>query len=103
MMSHPGQSSVGSQQRLSASETGQFDQPRAKLNLKILYLTPGCFDKGGISRYSRYQIRGLRELVGEENVFVHSFLGPGMDDFEEDVSVSNYAGGTSAVNKLSFI
>lgn len=71
--------------------------------MKILYLTPGCFDKGGISRYSRYQIRGLRKLVGDENVFVHSVLGHGPDDFEETIRVAHYAGGTSTVNKLSFI
>ena len=47
--------------------------------MKILYLTPGCFDKGGISRYNRYQIQALRMLAGAENVFVFSLLGPGLE------------------------
>ena len=71
--------------------------------MKILFLTPGCFDKGGISRYSRYQIRALGNIVGEENVFVHSLLGPGSDDFEEDFPVSQFAGGTSLVKKIRFV
>lgn len=94
---------MGFQRRFLASEMRLADQLRAKLDLKILYLTPGCFDKGGISRYSRYQIRGLRELVGEENVFVHSLLGPGTDDFEEDLKVAHYSSGTGMVSKVSFI
>lgn len=71
--------------------------------MKVLYLTPGCFDKGGISRYSRYQIRALRELVGDENVFVHSLFGPAADDFEEELRVAHYGSGMSAFSKLSFI
>jgi phosphatidylinositol alpha-1,6-mannosyltransferase len=94
---------VGSQPRFSASERPQRSETPAKVEVKILYLTPGCFDKGGISRYSRYQIRGLRELVGDENVSIHSLLGPGTDDFEEDLRVDNYARGAGTVNKLSFI
>ncbi len=42
---------------------------------RVLYLTPGCFDKGGISRYSRYQITALRYICGPENVRVLSLLG----------------------------
>lgn len=71
--------------------------------MKVLFLTPGCFDKGGISRYSRYQIRALGNIVGEENVFVHSLLGPGSDDFEEEFPVSKFAGGTSLGNKITFV
>ena len=52
--------------------------------MRILYLTPGCFDKGGISRYSRYQIEALREIHGVDNVRVMSLLGPGGDSFEEN-------------------
>jgi len=44
--------------------------------MNILYLTVGIFDKGGISRYNRFQIRALRELVGAERVTVLSLLGP---------------------------
>lgn len=59
----------------------------------ILYLTPGCFDKGGISRYSRYQISALRELVGDEAVRVYSVRRPAEDDFETPFSVWWSAGG----------
>ena len=55
--------------------------------MKILYITPGCFDKGGISRYNRYQITACRELFGKENVKVFSLLGPSDDDFEDPFSV----------------
>lgn len=48
--------------------------------MKITYLTPGVFDKGGISRYCRYQINVLRELLGRENVQVISRSGPKHDD-----------------------
>lgn len=44
--------------------------------MKILYLTPGVFDKGGISRYNRHQITALRELLGQTQVTVVSLLGP---------------------------
>jgi phosphatidylinositol alpha-1,6-mannosyltransferase len=71
--------------------------------VKILYLTPGCFDKGGISRYSRYQITALRELVGAANVKVHSILGPTHDDFEDDFEVTSYAGGLSTFNKFNYL
>lgn len=50
--------------------------------MKILYITPGCFDKGGISRYSRYQISALREIYGSNNVKVLSFLGRDDNSFE---------------------
>lgn len=55
---------------------------------RILYLTPGCFDKGGISRYSRYQIQALRAVVGDENVRALSLLGPGSDGFETPFEIT---------------
>lgn len=70
--------------------------------MKIFYLTPGCFDKGGISRYSRYQISALRTLVGKENVSVFSVLGPSDEDFEDDFEVTYFAGGTSKLQRLAF-
>ncbi len=69
--------------------------------MKILYLTPGCFDKGGISRYNRYQISALRELVGERNVRVLSLLSPDEGAIEEPMEV--YASyGPDKRGKLSF-
>lgn len=44
--------------------------------MRVLYLTPGVFDKGGISRYNRHQITALRELLGQTKVTVVSLLGP---------------------------
>jgi phosphatidylinositol alpha-1,6-mannosyltransferase len=49
---------------------------------KILFLTPGCFDKGGISRYCRYQMDALREIAGKDNVRILSLLGPDPEGFE---------------------
>lgn len=69
---------------------------------RLLYLTTGCYDKGGISRYNRYQIRALRELLGESSVRVFSLLGPAPDGFEEPFATSYYAGGVSARFKGAF-
>ena len=69
---------------------------------KILYLTPGCFDKGGISRYNRYQIRCLRELQGERKIKVYSLLGPQSGDFEEEFKVSWHGWGASFVSKVIY-
>ena len=69
---------------------------------KILYLTPGCFDKGGISRYNRYQIRSLRELIGARNIKVLSLLGPQPGDFEEEFQVSWNGWGATFLSKVFF-
>lgn len=61
--------------------------------MKILYVTPGCFDKSGISRYSRYQITALRELFGENNIVVYSLLGKTTFTFEDNFTVTWSAGG----------
>ena len=70
--------------------------------MKILYLTPGCFDKGGISRYSRYQISALREIYGKENVIVYSLLGKDKDSIEEDIDVQWSGKGPDIRSKLLF-
>jgi phosphatidylinositol alpha-1,6-mannosyltransferase len=69
---------------------------------KILYLSPGCFDKGGISRYNRYQIRALRELVGEHKVKSFSLLGPQEGDFEDHFKVDWHGWGATISSKLMF-
>ena len=51
---------------------------------RILYLTPGVFDKGGISRYGRYQITALRQFA---EVRVLSLCGPDADSFEDPFAV----------------
>ena len=73
------------------------------INKKILYLSPGCFDKGGISRYNRYQINALREILGENNVKVFSLLPPQEGDFEDHFEVSWHAWGISKFSKISYI
>jgi phosphatidyl-myo-inositol dimannoside synthase len=71
--------------------------------MKILYITPGCFDKGGISRYNRYQITACRELFGKENVKVFSLLGPSDDDFEDPFSVEWHGTGANGKSKMVLI
>ena len=70
---------------------------------KILYLTTGCFDKGGISRYNRYQIRALREIYNPKNIKVLSLSPPREGDFEDYFEVDFYAWGTSLFSKFFFV
>ncbi len=53
----------------------------------ILYLSTGMFYKGGIARYSRYQVEALRRIVGKDNVRVLSLMGRASDDFEAGFEV----------------
>lgn len=71
--------------------------------MKILFLTPGCFDKGGISRYSRYQILALRDLFGDDHVRVLSLLGPQVGDFETPFVVHWHGRGNQIWQKLRFV
>jgi phosphatidylinositol alpha-1,6-mannosyltransferase len=68
----------------------------------IVVLATGVFDKGGISRYTRYHVRALRESEGG-GVFVLSLLGPGPNDFEESFSVDYSGDGTSLSSKAAFV
>lgn len=68
--------------------------------MNILYLTPGVFDKGGISRYCRYQVRALRELLGEKAVRVLSLAPPDAHGFEEPFEVDFASAGPSLRGKL---
>jgi phosphatidylinositol alpha-1,6-mannosyltransferase len=70
--------------------------------MKILYLSPGCFDMGGISRYNRYQIQALKEIVGKENVRALSLLGRDKGGFQEDFEVYWSAGGIQSSNKIRY-
>jgi len=69
---------------------------------RILYLSPGVFDKGGISRYSRFQVRALRELLGEDNVSVLSLLPPDAFGFERTFPVDFASLGPSLPGKALF-
>lgn len=68
--------------------------------MRVLYLTPGCFDKGGISRYSRYQIEALRVVHGVEAVRVLSLMGRDDHSLEGDFDV-DWQGLPGSVSRLS--
>jgi len=70
--------------------------------LKTLFLTPGCFDKGGISRYSRYQIDALERIVGAGSLRTMSLLGPTADSLEGFVKVDWVANGNGLRHKAAF-
>ena len=72
----------------------------AIINSRILFLTPGCFDKGGISRYCRYQINALREIFGDPNVRALSLLGPDPEGFETPYAVT-WHGPTARASKAT--
>ncbi len=71
--------------------------------MKILYITPGCFDKGGISRYNRYQITACRELFGTDQMKVFSLLGPSDNDFEDPFSVEWHGTTANGKSKLGLV
>lgn len=70
--------------------------------MRVVFLTPGCFDKGGISRYCRYQIEALREFIGPKQIEVLSLLGPDENDFETPFHVDWHGGRAGELNKLKF-
>jgi len=74
--------------------------------VKILYLTPGIFDKGGISRYNRHQIGSLQNLCGPTSVVALSLLGPSntKNDLETPFVVNWYGPSSHAGprEKLAF-
>jgi phosphatidylinositol alpha-1,6-mannosyltransferase len=69
---------------------------------RVVYLTPGVFDKGGISRYGRHQIRALRELLGADAVAVLSLAPPVAGDFEEPFAVDFASFGASTRGRAFF-
>ena len=71
--------------------------------MKILFVSPGCFDKGGISRYNRYQLQALRARYGTENIKVLSLLGPDDNSFEGGFDVYWNGHGISAKDKIGLI
>lgn len=71
--------------------------------MRVLYLTTGCFDKGGVSRYSRYQIRALRELFGCESVKPVSLLGPDEFGFEDWCPVDWHGTKGKTADKVRFV
>ncbi len=74
--------------------------PRMK---SVVYLTPGVFDKGGISRYSRYQIRALRDLCGADAVSVISLDPPRASGFEDLFAVDFASSGLTPEGRALFV
>ena len=72
--------------------------------VRVLILTPGVFDKGGISRYVRYQARALAESPRISEVETFSLSGRRIDDFEEPFDAA-WAGPTSldAAARMLFV
>jgi phosphatidyl-myo-inositol dimannoside synthase len=69
---------------------------------RVLYLSPGVFDKGGISRYSRFQVRALRELLAPSEVKVLSLLPPDAFGFEQAFPVDFASLGPTLPGKALF-
>lgn len=69
---------------------------------KVLYLASGVFDKGGISRYCRHQVRALRDILGGDAVSVLSLLPPDAQSFEEPFAVDFASFGPSRAGKALF-
>jgi phosphatidylinositol alpha-1,6-mannosyltransferase len=67
-----------------------------------LYMSVGVFDKGGVSRYSRYQIRALREVLGERALITLSLRGPECGGFEDPIEIDYYAGGLGWFSRFRF-
>lgn len=71
--------------------------------MKVLFLGTDVFAKGGIPRYSIYQIKALKEIIGSQNVFVFSLAGRNPSNaFEERVNADYVEGGITFINKLRF-
>lgn len=70
---------------------------------RILYLATGVFDKGGIARYSRYQIQALREILGPERVDVLSLLPPPADALETPFLIGYAGRGVGRASKARYV
>ncbi|MFO0983943.1 MAG: hypothetical protein U1E76_19845 [Planctomycetota bacterium] len=61
--------------------------------MRVLFLRPTS-SRGGIQRYSRHQVRALRELHGDAKLSVLSLLPPAEHGFEDPVEVEAWHGST---------
>lgn len=80
---------------------GRSGSPPSRMK-RVLYLATGVFDKGGISRYCRFQIRALRDLLGEDAVEVISLWQPDARSFEEPIAVDFVSFGPNRRGKAFF-
>jgi len=71
--------------------------------MKVLLIATDVYFKGGIQRYTRYQFGALREIYGQENVFLASLLGEREGCFEEGIETDYTQGGAALSDKLQFV
>lgn len=69
---------------------------------KILYIAINLNNKGGISRYCRYQITSLKGSFGTRNVRVFSLINSTNYDFEDKIPIDYQGKGLSFISKLLF-
>ena len=70
--------------------------------MRVLFLSIDLFGRGGIERYSRYELRELQRVLDAGALKVCSFTSPGADAAEDPPQVDVVGSGTSAVAKLRF-
>lgn len=70
--------------------------------MKVLYLSTGVFDKGGISRYSRYQIEAMRSSGIVKKLYAMSLWPRKGDIFEDDFHVDRAYSGIPVTSKAHF-
>lgn len=71
--------------------------------MKVLFLGSDVFAKGGIPRYSIYQIKALKEILGSQNIFVFSLAGYNSSNaFEDRINADYVEGGITFLNKVRF-
>lgn len=70
--------------------------------MRVLYLGTNLLSKGGIQRYSRYQVRALREAYGADAVDVFCLHPQRDDDFEDPFRLEWIGGGAGSVSRLHF-
>lgn len=71
---------------------------------RVLIIGDDVFSKGGISRYTRYQLMALKESEGIKEVFLFSLYPEKPDNkFEEDIDVAYIGTGRSMLSKLRYM
>lgn len=68
----------------------------------LIYLASDVFYKGGIERYSRTQIRVLKELLPDFQILVYSYQPPRENIFETPFQVDFHSNGSGFLSKLRY-
>ncbi len=77
-------------------------QSRPPAHKKILVLATDVFSKGGIQRYTRYQVKALRETPDTEVTLLSLWGKDQSNTFEEDFAVDYIGTGVGFLSKLKF-